>query len=433
LEERFSVEINHGLRIIASDSDTIMMTAVVPKFQLFRLYVTEKDFFDGLELDDICILGSPDLPAVFSPKHPSKQARTSGVKPGSDDDDDSNYGDEFVDSDNEIEEGDDDLFLDNVDRDVDDNNDVQDTVEIENEHALDDTDLHLREEDEKQLQSTFKVFNPAVDMDNPIFKPGMVFGTVKMLREALAAYSVRNRVKVVKVKNDQRRIDAICKPGCTWFLKATKDSRKEGAFTVRKYCGKHTCKAQWEIQALTAPFLARKFIDEVRDNQKIDLATFAAKVQREYNLCPNRWKLGRARKLALNIIHGDEDGQFAQLWDYGQELRRSNPGSTFFLSTNRVPGIGAEPAQEHLSTLYWSYGPVKMGFLRGCKPLICVDGCHIKTKYEWILLIEVGIDPNNCIYPIAMSLVEVECTSSWEWFFTILKEELNITNTTHSQ
>jgi hypothetical protein len=47
---------------------------------------------------------------------------------------------------------------------------------------------------------------------------------------------------------------------------------------VRQYYGKHTCKRQWEIQALTAPFLAKKFLDEARDNQKIDLATFAAKV-----------------------------------------------------------------------------------------------------------------------------------------------------------
>ncbi|KAM0834923.1 hypothetical protein ACQ4PT_063273 [Festuca glaucescens] len=159
-------------------------------------------------------------------------------------DDDIDSDSDFADSDNEIEDGDDDLFLDNVDRDVEDNNDVQDNVEIENEHALDDTNLNLREEDEKQLQSTFKVFNPVVDMDNLVFKLGIVFGSVKMLRGALAAYSVRNKVKVIKVKNDQRRIDAICIPLCPWFLKATKDSRKEGAFTVRKYCGKHTCKGQ---------------------------------------------------------------------------------------------------------------------------------------------------------------------------------------------
>jgi hypothetical protein len=46
-----------------------------------------------------------------------------------------------------------------------------------------------------------------------------------------------------------------------------------------------------------------------------------------------------------------------------------------------------------------------------------------------VLLTAVGIDPNDCIFPIAFGLAEVECTSSWEWFLTSLKEDLNITNT----
>jgi hypothetical protein len=131
-------------------------------------------------------------------------------------------------------------------------------------------------------------------------------------------------------------------------------------------------------------------------------------------MCPNRWKLSRARKQALNIINGDEDAQFSLLLDYGQELRRSNPGSRFHLTTNHVPGIGNEPAKEHLATLYWSYDACKRGFMEGCRPLICVDGCHIKTKYKGQLLTAVAIDPNDCIFPIAMGLCEVECTSSWE-------------------
>jgi transposase-like protein len=47
------------------------------------------------------------------------------------------------------------------------------------------------------------------------------------------------------------------------------------------------------------------------------------------------------------------------------------------------------------------------------------------------LLTAVAIDPNDCIFPIAMGLVEVECTSSWEWFLTTLRDDLNITNTAH--
>jgi hypothetical protein len=224
-------------------------------------------------------------------------------------------------------------------------------------------------------------------------------------------------------------VDVVCKPGCPWFLKASKDSIT-GGFVIRSYfMGQHTCQASWELKTLTAPFLCQRFLDEIRDNQKMDLKTFAAKVQREFNMCPNRWKLGRARKEALNIINGDEDGQFALLLDFGQELRRSNPGSRFHLTTNRVAGVGDEPAKEHLATLYWSFDACKRGFLEGCRPIIFLDGCHIKTKYKGQLLTAVGIDGNDCIYPIAMALVEVECTSSWEWFLTTLRDDLNITNT----
>jgi hypothetical protein len=163
----------------------------------------------------------------------------------------------------------------------------------------------------------------------------------------------------------------------------------------------------------------------------MELKTFAAKITRKLNMCPNRFKLGRARKEALNIIHGSEAEQFSLLWDYGQELRRSNPGSKIFLSTNKVKGPADLVPKEHLATLYWSYDGCKRGFLKGCRPLICLDGCHIKTRYKGQLLTAVAIDPNDCIFPIAMGLVEVECTSSWEWFLTTLRDDLNITNTAH--
>jgi hypothetical protein len=51
----------------------------------------------------------------------------------------------------------------------------------------------------------------------------------------------------------------------------------KGGFTLRKYSGKHTSKGQWKIHALTTPFVAKKFIDAVRDNQKIDIATLQQK------------------------------------------------------------------------------------------------------------------------------------------------------------
>jgi hypothetical protein len=196
---------------------------------------------------------------------------------------------------------------------------------------------------------------------------------------------------------------------------------------VRKYCATHRCERVWELKALTANFLTNYFMDEFRDNQKMDLHTFATKVTRKFNLTPNRWKLRRARKQALIKIHGDEAEQFSLLRDYGNELMKSNPGSKFFLNTNKsnVDGV----VKEHLATLYWSYDACKRGFLEGCRPFICIDGCHIKTRYKGVLLTAVSIDANDCIFPIGMGVCEVECTSAWEWFLTTLRDDLNITNT----
>jgi hypothetical protein len=71
----------------------------------------------------------------------------------------------------------------------------------------------------------------------------------------------------------------------------------------------------------------------------------------------------------------------------------------------------------------------KRGFLSGCRPLICFDGCHIKTKFGGHILTAVGMDPNDCIYPIAIAVVEVENRKSWGWFLSTLKEDLGIMNT----
>jgi hypothetical protein len=58
-----------------------------------------------------------------------------------------------------------------------------------------------------------------------------------------------------------------------------------------------------------------------------------------------------------------------------------------------------------------------------------VDGCFIKTRYRGQLLAAVGMDPNDCIFLLAVAAVEVEDTKSWTWFLETLKNDLGIVNT----
>lgn len=85
------------------------------------------------------------------------------------------------------------------------------------------------------------------------------------------------------------------------FLKHLKDNRT-GSIVIKKYNGNYTCQKSWDSKCLTVNLLAEKFIEQFRDDQKMDLSTFGKKVQREYKILPNKMKLSRARKAALSVV-----------------------------------------------------------------------------------------------------------------------------------
>lgn len=347
--------------------------------------------------------------------------------------DDSESDSDFVDSDYEWEDDDDDLFEENVDGDVEEGDrkkfnhkkaagsvlkGKKVVADLSEGDTSDDEQLHLpSDDDDDEFNLKFKSFNPE-DINNPIFKVGMVFSSVELVRKAISEYSMKNRVDIKMPRNDRTRIKAHCAEGCPWNFYASMDSRAK-AFIVKTYEPHHKCKKEWILKRCTAKWLAEKYTESFRADGKMTIPSFAKTVQKEWNLTPSRSKLARARRLALKEIYGDEIAQYNLLWDYGNELRRSNPGSSFYLRLD----------EGKFSSLYFSLDVCKRGFLSGCRPIICLDGCHIKTKFGGQLLTAVGIDPNDCIYPIAMAVVEVESFSTWTWFLDTLKTELGIVNT----
>ena len=67
----------------------------------------------------------------------------------------------------------------------------------------------------------------------------------------------------------------------------------------------------------------------------------------------------------------------------------------------------------------------KNAYLNGCRPFIRVNGCHLKGKYNGVLLAVVFIDGNNGIVPLVLCVCEIENVEAWGWFIKNLNSYLD--------
>ena len=72
------------------------------------------------------------------------------------------------------------------------------------------------------------------------------------------------------------------------------------------------------------------------------------------------------------------------------------------------------------------FKPVVEGFKAGCRSVIGLDGCFLKTITKGLLLSAIGKDVNDQMYPIAWAVVEGENENSWKWFIELLMDSLEI-------
>jgi hypothetical protein len=97
-------------------------------------------------------------PTVVASSSSSAQIPENDRMQSEDSDDSDDF--EFIDSDFDAAEGDDDLFADNVDKSVNDHNEREIILDHEDEDALDDDDLNIEDAYKKQLQKKMIAFNP---------------------------------------------------------------------------------------------------------------------------------------------------------------------------------------------------------------------------------------------------------------------------------
>ncbi|XP_065631671.1 uncharacterized protein LOC136068446 [Quercus suber] len=49
-------------------------------------------------------------------------------------------------------------------------------------------------------------------------------------------------------------------------------------------------------------------------------------------------------------------------------------------------------------------------------PFLGIDGCHLKGPFGGVLLVAISLDGDNGLFPVAVTIVEVECKGNWLFF-----------------
>ncbi|KAL2937839.1 NADPH-dependent D-xylose reductase [Bienertia sinuspersici] len=97
---------------------------------------------------------------------------------------------------------------------------------------------------------------------------------------------------------------------------------------------------------------------------------------------------------------------YAKLSSYIAALKDASSTSDVKLVTYSKQGH----RQPVFQRLYMCFEAVKKGWVEGCRRIICVDACFLKTFLGGQLMVAIGRDGNEQMFPIAWAAVEGENT-----------------------
>ena len=264
-----------------------------------------------------------------------------------------------------------------------------------------------------------------------VLEQGMIFPNVDGFRAALRDYTVETGFKIVRLKNEKARVTAKCgAEGCPWRIHAS--PLPDGiTYKIKTMQAEHTCSRQNHNTEATSSWIAKKMIDEFKENPSMGLDTMQEKLNKKYGIEASTMQLFRARRKCLDELEGNHGSQYTLLPTYVTEVRKSNPGSVVKIKyqlppPNANPDIfNSIPQYPVFQRFYFCFDALKKGFVEGCRPFIGMDGCHLKGPYGGVVISAVGLDGNNGLFPLAFAVVESENKESWSFFLENLRDTLN--------
>ncbi|XP_023758661.1 uncharacterized protein LOC111907101 [Lactuca sativa] len=259
----------------------------------------------------------------------------------------------------------------------------------------------------------YLVHNPRIPWNKMEPHLGGKYESPEQFKLCLTNYAVANGYQLRFGKCDRSRILVRCgkksdENKCPFRCWASWMGN-ELTWQVKSLEKKHVCARKYSLGSLITPgWIANHYLNDLIRNPKTKVKEMKADFLQNYSLKLSRGQCERARALAFTLIDGKLTDHYARIWDYGNEVLRSNPGSTVEI------GVDVNPDAKYFKRIYICLKALKERWLKGCHKVIDLDGCFLKGKVKGELIAAIGRDGNNQIYPIAWAVVNVENKDNWK-------------------
>ncbi|XP_022856024.1 uncharacterized protein LOC111377190 [Olea europaea var. sylvestris] len=203
---------------------------------------------------------------------------------------------------------------------------------------------------------------------------------------------------------------------CKWMLRAS-SVKQSVIFMIRKFNNVHTCSVDFHRNARrhTTTFVIVEHILGRLDNlyRSYDPTAIARDMEREFGVKINCQKAHRGKVTTLHMLHGTPMDSFQKLSSYCHVVGESNPGTVTYIEVD---------SRNRFHYFFLAFGASISGYMHYLRPVICVDGSHLKRSIQGCAFAGNSQDANKQIYLLAWGIIDAETNRSWMWFISNLKE-----------
>ncbi|KAL5571202.1 hypothetical protein UlMin_020799 [Ulmus minor] len=287
--------------------------------------------------------------------------------------------------------------------------------ELNHEEQQDDLFEERAEQERKKSDDEGESVNPRAKRVNPptpkaIYdsrgRPQLdlyqLYENHRHFKHALIEYAILHGFEFKKIKASSSRQTYKCRAeGCPWRIHASTSPCKT-YFMVKSFISEHKCQAIRNNIVASSAWIAKVLATDFRDDPTMSLANIRQKLKDRHGLTNlTDCKLFRAKMKAKGGTIFSHTDEFMNLRRYAHMVLTTNLGSKAIIQSDAT---GNPP---HFR-----------------RPIIGLDGCHLKGPYGGILLAAIGLDGNLQFFPLAYAIVEVEGSDSWTWFIRLLVDAL---------